>query len=414
MNANTVDIEEPAHQCLLLLLLQWHLSQAENELCGHLKDVQIACQLLQVDEADDSEPSYLNSTLIGRALKHLVVYHVYNILPFPSSVNTMPIVISSAIAQPSLENLALHSVKTWSSAMSNPASIPLGSSRAVGELNVTALLMKSVMGLKMQTQGEKILCNIQTMCMEIAALMQGCWDLTEDHALMQSMSSHKDVRPTKIMPAQLSIPLQLATGILPLSLILQKLLWGQQGSQSSVIMAFPAYSSSKPASLEAVEMVLWKAIVAIIHAEKEPVLAILEALTTMQSMASVVLEEDGAWFTGDGLLAAAQLMTTNPSWPSIPVPLAEPDHIPGCHPNPVEPMIDNPTEESSSVSNKIRERDSTNDGAPEPSSLILWLICSSLPPYKIMEENLCEDNLLSLLTWDLRAPNLSLLFHRLT
>lgn len=56
--------------------------------------------------------------------------------------------------------------------MSNPASIPLGSSRAVGELNVTALLMKSVMGLKMQTQGEKILCNIQTMCMEIAALMQ--------------------------------------------------------------------------------------------------------------------------------------------------------------------------------------------------------------------------------------------------
>lgn len=45
-------------------------------------------------------------------------------------------------------------------------------------------------------------------------------------------------------------------------------------------------------------MVLWKAIVAIIHAEKEPVLAILEALTTMQSMASVVLEEDGAWFTG--------------------------------------------------------------------------------------------------------------------
>ena len=56
--------------------------------------------------------------------------------------------------------------------MSKSTSIPSGSSTGIGEQNVTTSLMKSVMELKTQTQGEKILCNIQTVCMEIAALMQ--------------------------------------------------------------------------------------------------------------------------------------------------------------------------------------------------------------------------------------------------
>jgi hypothetical protein len=51
---------------------------------------------------------------------------------------------------------------------------PSGSSTIVGDANVTASLMKSVMTLKTQSQGEKILCNIQTACMEIAALLQVC------------------------------------------------------------------------------------------------------------------------------------------------------------------------------------------------------------------------------------------------
>ena len=36
----------------------------------------------------------------------------------------------------------------------------------------------------------------------------------------------------------------------------------------------------------------------IVQQEKEPHQAILEALTAMQSMASGVSDEDGAWFTG--------------------------------------------------------------------------------------------------------------------
>lgn len=45
-------------------------------------------------------------------------------------------------------------------------------------------------------------------------------------------------------------------------------------------------------------MVLWKAIVAIVTGEKQPLPAVLEAVTTMQSMVLLVSEEDAAWFAG--------------------------------------------------------------------------------------------------------------------
>jgi hypothetical protein len=48
-------------------------------------------------------------------------------------------------------------------------------------------------------------------------------------------------------------------------------------------------------------MVLWKAIVAIAQGEKQPLPAVLDAVTTMQRMASVVSDEDGAWFDGMGI-----------------------------------------------------------------------------------------------------------------
>ena len=45
-------------------------------------------------------------------------------------------------------------------------------------------------------------------------------------------------------------------------------------------------------------MVLWNALVAIARGEKQPLPAVLDVLTTMQCMASVVSDEDGAWFDG--------------------------------------------------------------------------------------------------------------------
>ena len=75
---------------------------------GHSKDVQIACRLLQVDDGDDSESGDLNNALVGRALKRLVVYRVYDVLSFilnPSSVNTIPMASKSTVSGPSLESL---------------------------------------------------------------------------------------------------------------------------------------------------------------------------------------------------------------------------------------------------------------------------------------------------------------------
>ncbi|KAF8231433.1 hypothetical protein L208DRAFT_1378106 [Tricholoma matsutake] len=259
----TEDVEEPGWQCPQLLPLQQCILQAEIELSGHSKDMQIVRRLLQVDDAADSDIGDLNNALIGRALRRLVVYHVYDILF-------------------TIEK-ALHSVQTLSNTMSNPPSVSSGSSMGVGGSNVTASLMMSVLALKTQTQGEKILCNIQTACMDIDALKQGCWDFTENKGLMEAMSLHKEYVPS----------------VSPLSLILPKLLWGQRSNQTIFTTAFPAYSSSKPKSLEAIEGVLWKAIVAIVQAEKEPILAILEALTIMQNMASVVSDEDAAWFSSE-------------------------------------------------------------------------------------------------------------------
>jgi hypothetical protein len=50
--------------------------------------------------------------------------------------------------------------------------------------------------------------------------------------------------------------------------------------------------------LEEAEIVLWKAIVAIVTGGKQPLPAVLEAVTTMQSMALLVSEEDASWFAG--------------------------------------------------------------------------------------------------------------------
>ncbi|KAF8221405.1 hypothetical protein L208DRAFT_1382279 [Tricholoma matsutake] len=300
----TEDVEEPGQQCPQLLPLQQCILQAEIELSGHSKDVQIVHRLLQVDDAADLDIGDLNNALISRALRRLVVYLKYykgctQLKRWPSAIEK-----------------ALCSVQTLSNTMSNPPSVSSGSSMGVGSSNVTVSLMMSVLALKMQTQGEKILCNIQTACMDIDALKQGCWDFTENEALMEAMSLHKE--SGKIMHAQLSVLLQLATGVSPLSLILPKLLWGQRSNRTIVTMAFPAYGSSKPKLLEAIEGVLWKAIVAIVQAEKEPIPAILEALTIMQNMASVVSDEDAAWFSepvidvGVGQLANATSGSTLP------------------------------------------------------------------------------------------------------
>jgi hypothetical protein len=50
--------------------------------------------------------------------------------------------------------------------------------------------------------------------------------------------------------------------------------------------------------LEEAELVLWKAIVAIVQGEKQPLAAVLEAVTAMQSIAMGVSDEDAAWFAG--------------------------------------------------------------------------------------------------------------------
>jgi hypothetical protein len=72
---------------------------------------------------------------------------------------------------PSVIDKAVHSLKSLSIPLNNPLS---RSSMTMGDETVTASLMKSVMALKTQSQGEKILCNIQSACMEIASLLQVC------------------------------------------------------------------------------------------------------------------------------------------------------------------------------------------------------------------------------------------------
>ena len=97
---------------------------------------------------------------------------------------------------PSTIDKAVRSLKALNMPIINPGSASSGPGTSGGESTVTASLMKSVMALKTQTQGEKILCNVQSACMEIGALLQvrikhcamffyphirvqGCWDFTE-------------------------------------------------------------------------------------------------------------------------------------------------------------------------------------------------------------------------------------------
>ena len=70
---------------------------------------------------------------------------------------------------PSAIEKALSSVKMLNNGTNYCIS---GSPMTAGEGNVTTSLMKSVMALKTQTQGEKIMCNIHTACMEIATLIR--------------------------------------------------------------------------------------------------------------------------------------------------------------------------------------------------------------------------------------------------
>ena len=44
----------------------------------------------------------------------------------------------------------------------------------------------------------------------------------------------------QITPGQLSIPLQLASGISPIALLMPKLLWGQRSNRSIVTMVCPS------------------------------------------------------------------------------------------------------------------------------------------------------------------------------
>jgi hypothetical protein len=77
-------------------------------LSGHSKDVQIARRMLQVDDDDASDLGELNNALVGRALKRLVVYRVYDVLSLilnPSSVNDKPVALRPTINRPSLESL---------------------------------------------------------------------------------------------------------------------------------------------------------------------------------------------------------------------------------------------------------------------------------------------------------------------
>lgn len=69
---------------------------------------------------------------------------------------------------------AVHSLQALTMPIINPGSASSGLGMTGGEGTATASLMKSVLALKTQTQGEKILCNVQSACLEIAALLQIC------------------------------------------------------------------------------------------------------------------------------------------------------------------------------------------------------------------------------------------------
>ena len=96
------------HDLIFLQPLQQRLSQAEDELSGHSKDVQIARRLLQVDNEDNHDLADLNNVLVGRALKRLVVYRVYDVLSLimnPSLANNKSYTFGPTVTRPSLETL---------------------------------------------------------------------------------------------------------------------------------------------------------------------------------------------------------------------------------------------------------------------------------------------------------------------